>query len=180
MQKRGQFAVVATHPSTYGLMSSLCMHVEDESILPRLADVPRSIEEATVTETATRALRNFVLPFALVTIVGDKKQVCEAALLFEAIRRRVRTMLIMCPLGYEHMRTIARDDYARGWPPESHAIVGSILIGMAEEFDGYRNEQFGIPRHFPLGLWNEDYLPDIAQHIRSTARRHAARTALSD
>ena len=167
---RFQFALVACDRSTYRLLEGLCRHLESKTHMPRLADVPPKLDDASIGTTVSRALRNYVLPFAIVAVAGEESERYYGQKLCFAVRKRVPVMLVMSPDGFQLMKECADPCFSMGHPDHSQDVVGSILIGGEESFPGYTTEQFGRPHYVPPELWTKDHLPAVADSVRRLAR----------
>ena len=166
---RLQLALFTTNPVMYARFAILAGQIESETHFPRLADVPVKQRDDTVGLNVQRLLRNFVLPFAVIAITGTEAEIKHAAQVFRLTRKRVPTMLVMCSAGFCHMNTAFDVPCsAVGHPPDSHDIVGSVLLGREGDFPGYNPERFGEATYLPSELWQKPQLELVAEYVRRT------------
>ena len=168
---RVQLALFTTNGGMFALLQALAGQIENATHLPRLADVPHVQSEDMVAANTQRMLRNFVLPFAIVAVTGTEEEIQHAALVFRAARKHVPTMLIMCPLGYRHLKeTFDVPFSAMGNGRESHDIVGSVLLGPEENFPAFEPDRFGEATHLPPEQWQKVNLEYLAEYVRRVAK----------
>ncbi len=169
-KSRTQIALVAADVKIRERLAALGRLIENDSYTTRVPDFPAQLDDSTMFETVTRTLllAGGKLPHAIVAVTGDDKQIADSAKLFMSIRKRVATVLVLCPKGYEYMkRTVDLPNFATGCPPHSHSIKMAILIGAPRHYPEYNMDMFGRPIYLAMEMWNDETMEALAGTIRS-------------
>jgi len=169
---RFQIALIAANHDTWRDFVKFADALNNETHLARVRDFPNNVDASTAPATATKLLADNKIPFAVVAITGNDREIEQSQVVFTAIRKKAPSTLVMCPRGYGYMSRVTDiPSYALSSPPHAYGIRMSILLGEPGEFAGYDEGMFGKALHFarsPSGWGNID-LTELAAEVRSVA-----------
>ena len=169
--RRLQLALFTANKVMFERFLVFAGQIDCDTHMARLADVPPQLGGGFVQDNVRRMLHNYQLPFAIIAVTGTAEEIQHAAKVFVETRRKVPTMLAMCPTGFRYMNTTFDVPFSAMDGPGSHKIVGSLLIGVESEFEGYEPARFGEPTFCgPLETWHKEGLAYLAEYVRRVAK----------